>query len=83
VVVAYSVYAVAAASRAAARKLVSQYGARVRSDVEAALYRSGESGPPAQFLDPLALGSLIMSIAGLAWQIYTDRKERRNVGRAG
>ena len=31
--------------------------------------------PPGQFVDPVALGSLIVSIASLAWQVYCDRKK--------
>jgi hypothetical protein len=66
---------VAAAARAAARELAPQYGARVEADVEAALYSAGKSEPPPQFFDPIALGGLIVAIATLAYQVYSDRKK--------
>jgi hypothetical protein len=66
----------AIAARAAARKLAPQYGARLEADVEAALRSAGEPGPPPQFSDPVALGALIVAIAQLAYQIYSDRKGR-------
>jgi hypothetical protein len=67
--------AIAAAARAAARELAPQYGARLEADVEAALYSAGESRPPSQFFDPVALGSLIVAAAALAYQVYRDRKK--------
>jgi hypothetical protein len=66
---------VTAAARAAARELAPQYGARVEADVEAALYSAGKSEPPPQFFDPIALGGLIVAIATLAYQVYSDRKK--------
>jgi len=66
---------VAAAARATARELRPQFGARVEADVEAALYSGGEDQPPAQFFDPVALGGLIVAIATLAYQVYSDRKK--------
>jgi hypothetical protein len=67
---------VATAARAAAATLASrleQPGLPI--DVEAALYARGEERRPNQFFDPVALGSLIVSIAALAWQVYSDRKK--------
>lgn len=32
---------------------------------------------PADYLDPVALGGLIVSIANLAWLIYTDRRKAK------
>jgi len=66
----------ARAARATAKELAPQYGQRLEAGVEAALYSTGESKPPSQYFDPVAVGSLIVSIATLAWQIYSDRKKQ-------
>ncbi len=39
--------------------------------VEAALHQS--DGRPQQYVDPVAIGSLIVAIATLAWTIYKDQ----------
>lgn len=65
---------VAAAARAAAKELAPQYGARVEAEVEAALH-GAEVKPPSQFTDPVAIGSLIVSIAALVYQMYRDHKQ--------
>jgi hypothetical protein len=44
-------------------------------EVEAAL-AAGADGPRGQYVDPISLGALIVSIATLAWQVYTDLKDR-------
>jgi hypothetical protein len=66
---------VAEAARAAARQLAPQYGPRAEAEVEAALRAGGEDGPPRQFNDWVAIGSLIVSAAALAWQVYRDLKK--------
>jgi hypothetical protein len=66
---------VAAAARAAARELAPQYGPRLEAEVEAALHGAGEAGPPQRY-DPVAIGALIVAIAQLAYQIYSDRRDR-------
>jgi hypothetical protein len=66
---------VAEAAQAAAKQLVPQYGARVEAEVEAALYGPGEAQPPSQYIDPVSLGILIVAVATLAYQIYSDRKK--------
>lgn len=68
--------AVGAVARATAKELAPQYGPRLQAEVEAALYSTGASGPPSQYFDPVAVGSLIVSIAALAWQVYNDRKKQ-------
>lgn len=37
--------------------------------------RESPSAPP-QYLDPVAMASLIVAIASLAWTVYTDLKKR-------
>jgi hypothetical protein len=65
----------AVAARAAAAHLAGEYGPRLVADVEAALRADGAQHRD-QYLDPLSLGSLIVSIAALAWTIYTDLKNK-------
>ena len=67
---------VAEAARAAAKQLVPQYGARVEAEVEAALYSAGDERPPDQFIDPIAVSSLIVAIATFIYPIYSDWKKR-------
>jgi hypothetical protein len=44
-------------------------------EVEAAL-AAGPNGHRHQYVDPISLGALVVSIATLAWQVYTDLKAR-------
>ena len=41
-----------------------------------ALNNAGEPTPPERFPNPVALGSLIVAIAALAWQVYRDIKNQ-------
>ncbi len=59
-------------ARAAARRLAETHGAALEPQVEAALYARARDQRPTQYLDPLALGSLIVSVATLAWTVITD-----------
>ncbi len=67
---------VEAVARAAAQRLTPEDGPRLAVDVEAALYARGSDRGPEQYLDPVALGSLIVSIATLAWTIYSDLRTK-------
>lgn len=55
-------------ARAAARRL----GPEVEAQVESALSHR----TPDQYLDPVALGSLIVSTATLAWTVYKDLRNK-------
>jgi hypothetical protein len=67
---------VATAAVAAARELAGPFGRPLlQLDVEATLHSRETTEHPAQFTDPVALGSLIVSIATLAWQVYCDKKK--------
>jgi hypothetical protein len=46
------------------------------SDVEAALHQRETLKRPDQYFDPISLGSLIVSIATLAWTVYNDLKTK-------
>lgn len=66
----------ATAARAAARRLAPRYGTHLADEVEAALLVRAQEQRPQQYYDPVALGSLIVSVASLAWTVYTSLKER-------
>jgi len=66
--------AVAAVARAVAGELVPRYGPRLAADTEAAIRADGKHKPPGQYLDPVAVGALIVAIAQLGYQIYSDHK---------
>ncbi|WP_406673618.1 hypothetical protein WBK31_32140 [Nonomuraea sp. N2-4H] len=67
---------VADGARAAAHRLAAQHGPSLIMDVEAALHDRGTSRRPDQYIDPISLGSLIVSVAALAWTVYTDLKKK-------
>jgi hypothetical protein len=69
--------AVAQGARAAAGRLSGEFGPRLPVDVEAALHAPEAQGAPDQyFVDPISLGALLVSVAGLAWKIYQDIKAK-------
>lgn len=67
---------VSAGARAAAVRLAPDYGPGLAADVEAALYTRSSQQRPERYFDPIALGALIVSIATLAWTVYTDLKKK-------
>jgi hypothetical protein len=64
------------AARTAAAILAPDLGPHLPAEVEAALAARDTQQRPGQYLDPISLASLIVSIAGLAWTIYNDRRSR-------
>lgn len=71
---------IAASSRATAGKLAEVYGPEMALEVETVLAERRDGARPDQYLDPVSLGGLIVSIATLAWTVYSDcRKERQQV----
>ena len=64
----------AGAARAAAAILAPDLGPHLPAEVEAALAARDARQRPGQYLDPVSLASLIVSIASLAWTIYNDRR---------
>jgi hypothetical protein len=68
--------AVAQAARAAARELAPQLGVEVEADVEAVLNGDADGEPPTQFVDPISAAILIVALAQLGYQIYSDRKKK-------
>jgi hypothetical protein len=68
--------AVRRAARAAARRLADELDPGLRTQVEDALDAGDGDARPQQYADPVALGSLIVSAAGLAWTIYHDLREK-------
>jgi hypothetical protein len=68
---------VAAASRAVVEQLVESYGPEVPLEVETTLAKRRDGGRPEQYVDPVSLGGLVVSIATLAWTIYSDRRKEK------
>ena len=58
-------------ARAVAKRLADEYGPELPAEVESALYRPsagmGLDEEQRQYVDPVALGGLIVSVATLAW----------------
>jgi hypothetical protein len=67
---------VADAARSAAVILAPDLGRNLPTEVEAALAARAGAQRPDRFLDPVSLGSVIVSIATLAWTIYNDQRNR-------
>jgi hypothetical protein len=67
--------AVRRTARAAARRLADELDPGLRTQVEAAL-AAADGERPRQYFDPVALGSLIIAVAGLAWTVYRDLRSK-------
>jgi hypothetical protein len=65
---------IALSARAAARRLSVDHGPQLVVDVEAALHPHRR---PDQYIDPISLGSLIVSVATLAWTVYQDLRTKK------
>ncbi|MCK9870252.1 hypothetical protein MRI28_11485 [Nocardiopsis dassonvillei] len=63
-------------ARAAALRLTDRHGPQLTIDVEAALHSQENEQEPDRFLDPVAVASLIVAAATLAWTVYNDLKGR-------
>jgi hypothetical protein len=68
---------VADVSRAAAQTLAGDFGTRLVVDVEEALRGGGARPLPDRYLDPVSLGTLIVSVATLAWTVFSDLKRMK------
>jgi hypothetical protein len=64
------------AARAAAVRLADDATPTLSADVERALASRDNPGPPGQYFDPISLGALIVSVAGLAWTVYKDLRKK-------
>ena len=67
---------VGTAARAAAQQLQAEAGPGLVAEVEAVLATRESPAAPPQYVDPIALASLIVTIASLAWTVYTDLRKR-------
>lgn len=65
---------VAEVARTAARQLAPEFGTRVQTEVEEALY-ARDDGERHEY-DAVAIGALIVSIAQFAWMIYSDHRKK-------
>lgn len=66
--------AVEQGARASAARLRDTLGPDLPAQVEAELHTNPDKRP-GQYLDPVSLGALIVSIASLAWTIYKDTRK--------
>jgi hypothetical protein len=64
-------------ARVAARRLADELDPSLRTQVEDALEARYGGARPEQYVDPVSLGSLIVSAAAFAWTIYKDLREKR------
>jgi hypothetical protein len=64
------------AARSAAVILAPDLGTNLPAEVEAALAARDAPLRPDRYLDPVSLASLIVSIATLAWTIYSDQRKK-------
>lgn len=69
-------------ARRAARRLASPRWPELAVDLEAVLDNRrttprADSGQPDQFVDPIALASLIVAAADLAWSVYADLRKKK------
>src|SRR5262249_61645775 len=67
---------IATVARAAAQQLEADARPGLVTEVEAVLATRESPSAPPQYIDPVALASLIVAIAGLAWTVYTDLRKR-------
>ncbi len=73
---------VAEAARSAAVILAPDLGGNLPVEVEAALAARAGDQRPERFFDPISLGTLIVSVATLAWTVYNDQRNRTREQRA-
>lgn len=64
------------AARAAARALAGELGDQLPGDVEAMLHTREDTPAPDQYVDPISLAGLIVSVASFAWTVYRDLKTK-------
>ena len=68
--------------RAVARRLTPELDPALDARVEHLLATGGKESPPTRF-EPASIGivSLLVSVTGIAWQIYRDLKDDREKAR--
>lgn len=65
-------------ARSAAVRLTPELAQpRLAADVEAQLQPDEDRRAAQQYLDPISLGGLIVSVATLAWTVYSDMKAKK------
>ncbi|MCX4671508.1 hypothetical protein OG453_33295 [Streptomyces sp. NBC_01381] len=66
-------------ARASAQRLTTSARPALADDVEVALHTRGATRHPDQYADLDSLGALIVSVATLAWTVYSDLRSRVSV----
>ncbi len=64
------------AARAAARALAGELGSQLPGDVETILRAREDDRAPDQYVDPISLAGLIVSVASFAWTVYRDLRTK-------
>ena len=72
----------AQAARRAAARLAADMDPGLPEQVERALAEDPLGRAPERALDPVSLGSLIVSLASFGWTVYRDIKEDRDAAQA-
>jgi hypothetical protein len=68
---------IALIARASAARLAPELGPGLRADVELALLTRDAAARSGRYVDLVGLGGLIVSVATLAWSVYSDLRRRR------
>ena len=63
-------------ARRAAERLAGELGPGLAFEVEAELHARGMVRRSAQYVDPVSLASLVVSVASFAWTVYRDLRKR-------
>lgn len=63
-------------ARRAAERLAGELDPRLVFEVEAELHARGMVRRSAQYIDPVSLASLVVSVASFAWTVYRDLRKR-------
>jgi hypothetical protein len=64
------------AARAAAKRLADKHGPNLAAEVEAALCAGEDEQRRERYVDPLELAGFIVSVASLAWSVYTTLRQK-------
>jgi hypothetical protein len=62
-------------------ELAAQYGPWLTAEVETRIYNDGrqqapERAAPDRYIDPIALSALIVAVAQLGYQVYSDQRKK-------
>lgn len=67
---------IAITARASAGRLTAEFGPNLSAEIETALHGREPIPAAKQYLDPVSISGLIVSIATLAWTVYNDLRQK-------